>query len=131
MSRQVLAWLSSVVRRELRQKLCAWPMRPSTKRNNWGGTGSGPTFPWRPRRLSPEGASMQLTTETFGHVMVVHTPDELTEDTATGFLDALDSVIGQGHVQLVLEMDRSEAYDSAGLNVLLDLQERVLNKGGS
>ena len=74
---------------------------------------------------------MQLTTETFGHVMVVHTPEDLTEDTASLFLDAMDGVIAQGQVKIVLEMDHSEAYDSAGLTALLDLYDRLLEKGGN
>ena len=74
---------------------------------------------------------MQLTTETFGHVMVVHTPDELTLDTAAGFLDALQITIDEGRVHLVLEMDHTELYDSAGLTALLDLQDRVMPLGGN
>ena len=74
---------------------------------------------------------MQITTETFGHVLVVHTPDELTDDTQSPFLDALAGPIAGGQVHIVLQMDRSEAYDSAGLTALVELQEQVREQGGS
>ncbi len=73
---------------------------------------------------------MKLTTETFGQVMVVHTPDELTDDTRTGFLEALAQPIQSGHVQMVLEMDRTDQYDSRGLDALLDLQDQLREQGG-
>jgi anti-sigma B factor antagonist len=74
---------------------------------------------------------MQLATETFGNVMVVHTPDELTGDTASAFLDALNEPIAHGQVWMVLEMDHTELYDSEGLTSLLDLQDRLAEKKGN
>lgn len=74
---------------------------------------------------------MQVTTETFGNVLVAHTPDELTEDTISAFLAALDSPIEKGQVNIVLQMDRSEVYDSAGLTALLDLRDRLRERGGN
>ncbi len=74
---------------------------------------------------------MQITTETFGNVLVVHTPDELTEDTEVAFLDALEKPIAAGQVNIVLQMDRSESYDSAGLSALVDLQDRLREEGGN
>lgn len=71
-----------------------------------------------------------LTTETFGQVMVVHTPDELLADNSPGFLEALDAAIAAGNLRMVLEMDRTDQYDSAGLNTLLDLQDHLREKGG-
>jgi len=73
---------------------------------------------------------MQLTTETFGRVTVIHTPDELTSETAADFLLAIDDLMTQGHIDLVLEMDRSEVYDSEGLTALLDLQDHLHERGG-
>jgi anti-anti-sigma factor len=73
---------------------------------------------------------MQLATETFGNVMVVHTPDELTADTASSFLQALEEPISHGQVNMVLEMDHSEVFDSEGLTALLDLQDRLAEKRG-
>ena len=65
---------------------------------------------------------MQVSVETFGNVVVAHTPDELTEETAPS--------IGSGHVNIVLQMDGSELYDSAGLTSLLDLQDQLHEHGG-
>lgn len=74
---------------------------------------------------------MQLTTETFGQVMVVHTPDELVIESAPCFLEALQPSIEGGQKQMVLEMDRTELYDSAGLTALLDLQDKLREQGGN
>ena len=73
---------------------------------------------------------MQLTKETFGQVMVVHTPDELTTEQAADLLEELTTVINGGQLQMVLEMDRTELFDSDGLNALLDLQDLLREKGG-
>ena len=73
---------------------------------------------------------MQLSTETFGNVLVAHTPDELTEDLASAFFDALAAPLASGNRRIVLQMDRSEAYDSRGLTALLDFQDRVKQAGG-
>ena len=74
---------------------------------------------------------MQLATETFGAVMVVHTPEELTSDTASVFLDALTAPIEQGRTQLVLEMEHTEGFDSEGLEALLDLQDKLRELHGN
>lgn len=74
---------------------------------------------------------MQISTETFGKVLVAHTPDELTDDTAEQFLNALSGPIEAGQVNIVLQMDRSELFDSAGLNMMLDLQDQLRDKGGN
>ena len=74
---------------------------------------------------------MQISTETFGNVLVAHTPDELTEETASVFLDAFESQIASGHHCVVLQMDKSEAYDSAGLSALLDLKDLLTENGGN
>jgi anti-anti-sigma factor len=73
---------------------------------------------------------MQLTTETFSDVLVIHTPDELVESTAGPLLETIQQHLTQGTLQVVLQMDRSEAFDSAGLTALLDLQDLVRQHGG-
>lgn len=45
--------------------------------------------------------------------MVAHTPDELTDDTSTEFVNALTAAINEQHFQVVLQMDHSETLDSA------------------
>ena len=74
---------------------------------------------------------MQISTETFGNVLVAHTPDELTEDTAAAFFGALGSPGSSGHLRVVLQMDRSENFDSSGLSTLLDFQDRLKHAGGN
>lgn len=73
---------------------------------------------------------MQINTETFGNVLVAHTPDELTEETIPTFIEALERNIQEGRVSVVLQMDRSETYDSVALTGLLDLQDRLRSQGG-
>lgn len=74
---------------------------------------------------------MQLTTEIFGNVIVAHTPDELTEDTCQAFKEALEQAVEQGLTNVVLQMDHSDVYDSAGLALLLDVQDGLRNQGGN
>ena len=74
---------------------------------------------------------MQISTESFGDVLVAHTPDELTEETVSLFRDALAKPIEQGQVKIVLEMERSETFDSAGLTALVDLQDELRHSGGN
>ncbi|MDA1016371.1 MAG: STAS domain-containing protein [Planctomycetota bacterium] len=74
---------------------------------------------------------MQINTETFGDVLVAHTPDEVTEDTSPQFLDALSASIEDGQLNVVLQMDRSDQFDSVGLTSLVELKEKLRSVGGS
>ncbi|PQO34214.1 anti-sigma factor antagonist [Bremerella cremea] len=70
---------------------------------------------------------MNLSTETFGNVMVVHTPEELGEDQAEnvrGFLETRD------RKNLIVDLDGTETIDSVGLEALLDVQDTLREKGG-
>ena len=73
---------------------------------------------------------MQILTETFGDVLVAHAPDELTDDAAHLLANTLGRTADAGQVKVVLQMDRSDAFDSAGLTTLLDLQDRLRDAGG-
>lgn len=73
---------------------------------------------------------MQITTEIFGDVLVAHTPDELTDETAGTVRDAVDQAVTAGRCNIVLQMDRSDAFDSAGLTTLFDLQDQLRAEGG-
>jgi anti-sigma B factor antagonist len=70
---------------------------------------------------------MNLPTEVFGNVVVVHTPDELSADQAERF-ESFIGTLGQNRV--VLDLDNTELLDSAGLAALLNCQERLLELGG-
>jgi anti-anti-sigma factor len=74
---------------------------------------------------------MRPTTELFGQVLVVHPPDELTDDFAANFVDAVEEMLEDGHRQIVLAMDRTEGFDSAGLTALLDLRDKIQEHGGA
>jgi anti-sigma B factor antagonist len=70
---------------------------------------------------------MQLPTEVFGDVAVVHAPDEVGEAQSSALLSFC---IGQQQSQLVLDIDAVEMLDSAGLTMLLDSQEQLRTRGG-
>ena len=72
-----------------------------------------------------------VTMEVFGDVLVAHTPDELTAETVDDFLLALDPPIREGRNRVVLHMDRTDTFDSVGLERLLDLRDRVRSCGGA
>ena len=73
---------------------------------------------------------MKILTETFGDALVAHTPDELSDDTMPAVHEALQRLIEGGQTNIVLQMDHSESFDSAGLTGLLDLQDELREQGG-
>ena len=74
---------------------------------------------------------MSITTETFGRVLVAHTPEELNEETARDVMRALETPVAGGTVNVVALMDRTESLDSAGLTALLDLRDELRQHGGN
>ena len=63
---------------------------------------------------------MKLPTEIFGDVVVVHTPEELGEEVADElerFLTTLD------RTKVIIDMNHTESIDSAGLEMLLNVQD--------
>jgi anti-anti-sigma factor len=70
---------------------------------------------------------MNLPTEVFDSVIVVHAPDEIGADQADEFLDFLTT---REHSNIVLDMDATETLDSQGLTALLDLQDTLRGLGG-
>ena len=71
---------------------------------------------------------MQLQTEIFGDVVVVHTPEELSHDQAESLERFLPTLQQQ---QVVLDLDNTESLDSRGLTALLDGQELMRELGGN
>jgi len=70
---------------------------------------------------------MKLPTEIFGDVVVVHTPEELSADTAgqfEAFLTNLD------RSQVIIDMNGSETIESGGLEAILNAQETLRALGG-
>lgn len=74
---------------------------------------------------------MQISTETFGDVVVVHTPDDLMEEAARLLSETIEGHLNKGSSAIVLQMDRTEGYDSVGLTTLLDLQDQARQAGGA
>jgi anti-anti-sigma factor len=70
---------------------------------------------------------MNLPTEIFADVIVVHTPDELGEDQADAF-EAYVPALERSNV--VLDLDNTEMLDSAGLEAMLNVHDRLREQGG-
>ena len=70
---------------------------------------------------------MNLPTEIFGNVIVVHTPEELGSDQAEAFKAYIPTLDRR---QIVLDLDGTEMIDSQGLTALLDVQDKIRDAGG-
>ncbi len=70
---------------------------------------------------------MNLPTEIFGDVIVVHTPQELGSDQRDGF-EAYLSTLERS--QVVLDLDDTETLDSEGLTALFSVQEGLRQRQG-
>ncbi|WP_254509189.1 STAS domain-containing protein [Anatilimnocola floriformis] len=70
---------------------------------------------------------MKLPTEIFGNVIVVHTPEELSAETAGQFENFLTSL---DRSQVVIDLNGSETIESGGLESVLDAQEALRAIGG-
>lgn len=70
---------------------------------------------------------MNLPTEIFGAVIVVHTPEELGSDQTNGLEGYLGSLERN---QVVVDLDNTEMINSRGLTVLMDVQEKLRQQGG-
>jgi anti-sigma B factor antagonist len=70
---------------------------------------------------------MNLPTEIFGDVIVVHAPDELGLDQAEQF-EVYVPTLERRHV--VVDLDATELIDSRGLTAMLNVQERLGEMGG-
>jgi anti-anti-sigma factor len=65
---------------------------------------------------------MNLATEIFGDVIVVHTPDEVGSDQADRMEQYLATL--ERH-NVVVDLDGTEQIDSAGLTLLVNAQEAL------
>jgi anti-anti-sigma factor len=70
---------------------------------------------------------MNLPTEIFGDVVVIHTPEDLGEDQADGFEAFVPSL---ERTNVVLDLDNTEMLDSAGLVALLNVHDKLREDGG-
>jgi anti-sigma B factor antagonist len=70
---------------------------------------------------------MNLPTELFGDVLVVHTPEELCLEHA----ERLETYLGKlEHAQIVLDVDNTESLDSGGLTAIVNAQESLRERLG-
>ena len=70
---------------------------------------------------------MNLPTEIFGEVIVVHAPDELGTDQAENLEGLLVSLERQ---RVVLDLDGAESIDSEGLAALWNSRDNLRELGG-
>jgi anti-anti-sigma factor len=70
---------------------------------------------------------MNLTSETFGSVIVVHSPEDLSADQAAQLESALRNV---EPASVVLDMDATELIDSAGLTAILEAKDSLAQRQG-
>lgn len=70
---------------------------------------------------------MNLPTEIFGDVIVVHTPDELGTHQCEEF-EAFASTLERDRA--ILDLDSTELLDSKGLTSILNVQAMLQRKGG-
>jgi anti-anti-sigma factor len=70
---------------------------------------------------------VNLTTEIFDDVIVVHTPEELATEQAAAF-EAYVPALERRNV--VLDLDDTETIDSRGLTALLESLDKLRENGG-
>jgi anti-anti-sigma factor len=70
---------------------------------------------------------MNLQTEIFGDVIVVHIPEQLGTEQCSTFETWIPTL---NRRDMVLDLDATETIDSAGLSTLLNVQDRLRDKGG-
>ncbi|MBC8356500.1 MAG: STAS domain-containing protein [Planctomycetes bacterium] len=70
---------------------------------------------------------MKMPTEVFGDVVIVHAPEELGEDISTQFKAFVTTLDQQ---KVVVDLDGTEAFDSDGLECLLDVQNDLCESNG-
>lgn len=70
---------------------------------------------------------MNLPTEVFDNVVVVHAPEELGGDQRAPFTAC---VCGLDHPNVVIDLDNTETLDSKGLDAILEVQDRLHDAGG-
>ena len=70
---------------------------------------------------------MKLPTEVFGEVVVVHTPEELSDEHIPQLAKLLTSL---DRSNVIVDLDGTETMDSSGLSMLLDAQDLLREVGG-
>jgi len=74
------------------------------------------------------GGTMQLPYEIFGEIAVLHAPEELTEENAPTLFSTLEQI---PVTHIVLDLERTELIDSAGLTAIVNIHELLEQRQGS
>lgn len=73
---------------------------------------------------------MPITTEQYGDVTVARLEDELTQENVSRFEAMLEQPLEEGIRNIVIDMEKTECLDNAGLEALDDLIRRLETAGG-
>ncbi len=74
---------------------------------------------------------MNVTAESYGHAVLLNLKGDLVEDTLAAFRQAVDhQLAAKDVVDLVLDLHEVPFLDSAALEYLLDLQDRLAERLG-
>lgn len=74
---------------------------------------------------------MNISVESYGHAVVLNLKGELTEDALGAFQQAIDHQLeGREVVDVVLNLEQVPFVDSAAMERLLDLQDRLAERLG-
>ena len=74
---------------------------------------------------------MNVTAETYGHAIVFNIQGELISDSIAAFMQAVDHHLRDGElIDVVLNMEAVPFLDSAAIECLLDLQDRLAERFG-
>lgn len=73
---------------------------------------------------------MPITAETYGDVAVTRLEDELTLDNVSRFEAVLEQPMEEGIRNFVIDLEKTEYLDNAGLEAFHDLIARLDNSGG-
>jgi anti-sigma B factor antagonist len=70
---------------------------------------------------------MKLPTEVFGDVVVVHTPEELSDDLKAQIEDFITTLDRR---KVIIDLNGTESIDSSGLEALLKVQDMLRTDQG-
>lgn len=73
---------------------------------------------------------MVFSTEIYGDVAIVRLEDELTGDTLPRFQAQLEGPLREGVRNFVIDMEKTEYLDSAGLEAIVDLMDQAHESAG-
>ncbi len=74
---------------------------------------------------------MNVSAESYGHAVILNLKGDLTEDSLRAFMQAVEHHLADNQVvDIVLNMEQVPFVDSAALECLLDLQDRLAEKFG-